>query len=107
MVKETVHDKLGIEKELLIERAHRVGKSNASTQNGKPKTRTIVAKFSSWKQKEKILKIAREKRLDGLFFYPDFSQRTLNRRADQVPQMLEARAQGLHPRSTHYQRQAT
>ena len=41
-----------------------VGKSNASIQNGKPTTRTIVVKCSSWKQKEKILKIACEKRVE-------------------------------------------
>lgn len=110
LVKETIRDKLGIQEELLIERAHRVGKSNASTQIGKPKTRKIVAKFRSWKQKEKILKIAREKRVDGLFS----SLISLSAHGISVQTRFhKCWRQGhresciLHARSTHYQRQPT
>ena len=53
IVKETINKELEISSE---ERAHCVG----IPQDGRP--RPMVARFSSWKQKEAILAIARKKR---------------------------------------------
>ena len=101
-VKEAIKNKLGIEDEIKIERAHRIGKR--STDDGKQQNswhgtrsngpRPIVAKIDSWKVKERIVKKAREVKPDGLKFYSDFSQRTLDRRRSQIPALQAARNQG-------------
>ena len=56
--------------------------------------RPIVAKIDSWKVKERIVKKAREVKTNGLKFYSDFSQRTLDRRRSQIPALQAARNQG-------------
>ena len=99
VVRNCVKDKLGMEDELLIERAHRVGKKRDDVGSTRPdgskvKPRAIVVKLQSWKQKEKVLKQARLKRPKGVEFYPDYATRTLERRRQQIPTMLEARRQG-------------
>ncbi len=103
-VKEAIKDKLGIEDEIKIERAHRIG--NRSNDDGRQRQRQrdgtrsnngprpIVAKIESWKVKENIVKKAREIKPDGLRFYSDFSQRTLDRRRSQIPALQAARSQG-------------
>ena len=97
-----IKEKLGIEDETAIERAHRVGKSHTpsrhvgsasqSQQRGSP--RLIVAKVKCWKMKENILKTARKRKPKGVQFMGDFAKRTLHRRASMIPDMLEARKQG-------------
>ena len=57
----------------------------------RPRPIGIVARISSWKTKERILKEARSKRPKGVLFLNDFSKRILDRRAEQIPQMLKAR----------------
>ena len=51
-----------------------------------------MAKIDSWKVKERIVKKARKVKPDGLKFYSDFSQRTLDRR---VPKFLLCRQQEI------------
>ena len=93
--------KLNIPGEVDIERAHRVGKKtkagrhlgNAS-QSREQKPRPIVAKISSWKVKENILRETRRKRPEDIMFLHDLSKRTLERRQELIPEMLEARKQG-------------
>ena len=63
---------------------------DASTYGPRP----IVAKFISWKQREKVLSSARQKRPEGVSFFPDLSQRTLQRHADQIPALIQARKEG-------------
>ena len=82
-------------------KAHRVGKKtkagrhlgNAS-QSREQKPRPKVAKISSWKVKENILREARRKRPEDITFLHDLSKRTLERRQELIPEMLEARKQG-------------
>ena len=95
-------NKLGIEDEIKIERTHRIGKR--STDDGKQRNswhascsngpRPTVAKIDSWNTKERIVKKAREVKPDGLKFYSDFSQRTLDRRRSKIPALQAARNQG-------------
>ena len=56
--------------------------------------RNIIVKLAKWKVKEKILKEARTIKPDGVKFLNDFSSRTLERCADKIPQLIEARQQG-------------
>ena len=62
IVTDFVKEKLGIEEDILIERAHRTGKiqRNDGTRNRK---RTIVVKFLNFKDKSRILHTYREKKL--------------------------------------------
>ena len=73
-------ERLGIEKEILIERverAHRTGKiqRNDGSRNRK---RTIVVKILSFKDKSRILHTYREKKLwkEKIFVSEDFSEET-------------------------------
>ena len=60
----------------------------------KNRPRPIIAKFTYWKQKEKVLHAARELKPEGVQFYPDFAKRTLQRRVSQIPKLLEERKKG-------------
>ena len=51
----------------------------------KSRPRPIIAKFTYWKQKEKVLRAAKELKLEGVQFYLGFAKRTLQRRASQIP----------------------
>ena len=113
VVKNLIKNKLGITEEVVIERAHRVGRkiknrahnhqvrrasasgddSSAQPNQRETMPRPIVAKIQSWKTKERIIREARIKRPKGVQFLNDFSKRTLERRASHIPEMLEAREQ--------------
>ena len=62
IITDFVKEKLGIEEDILIERAHRTGKiqRNDGTRNRK---RTIVVKFLNFKDKSRILHTYRKKKL--------------------------------------------
>lgn len=102
--KEAIAGNLGIKDEMIIERAHRVGRPgntrvrggrgmNGSNQrNDEP--RPIVVKFNNWKQKSKVIKAAQKIRPKGISFREDFSKRVLDRRAELVPQLISARQEG-------------
>lgn len=94
IVKDLVKEKLGIQEELQIERCHRVNHKPGSTRHDQNKPRHIVAKFVHWKQKEMIVKTAREKKPDGILFYNDYSANTLARRQAQLPLLDKMRKQG-------------
>ena len=70
-------EKLEIEEDILIERAHRTGniQRNDGTRNRK---RTIVVKFLNFKDKSRILHTYREKKLwkEKIFVNEDFSEKT-------------------------------
>ena len=70
-------EKLGIEEDILIERAHRMGKIQRNDGTRKRK-RTIVVKFLSFKDKSRILYTYREKKLwqEKIFVKEDFSKET-------------------------------
>ena len=106
MVKTLIKNKLRIQDEVVIERAHRVGKKAQPRPQSKkehgshvesastPRPRPIIAKIQSWKVKENILRIARKKKPKNVLFLNDFSQRTLEKRAENIPKMLEERKKG-------------
>ena len=94
IVKDLVKEKLGIQEELQIKRCHRVNHKPGSTGHDQNKPRHIVAKFVHWKQNEMIVKKAREKKPDGIFFYNDCSANTLARRQAQIPLLDKMRKQG-------------
>ena len=100
LVKQTIKNTLKIQDEVQIERAHRVGKPRPLSRKGKDGTkvkndpRSIVAKLTSWKQKEAILKAARKIQPKGVKLYQDLSSRTLERRAELIPDLLRIRKQG-------------
>ena len=100
-VKKLIKEKLGINEDVEIERAHRVGKRLKNHAPGrhlgstsKPTGRPIIVKFQSWKVKENVLKQARRKRPKDVQFLNDYAKRTLERRAERIPKMLEARRNG-------------
>ena len=70
-------EKLGIEEDILIERAHRMGKIQRNDGTRKRK-RTIVVKFLNFKDKSRILHTYREKKLwkEKIFINEDFSEET-------------------------------
>ena len=61
-----------------IERAHRTGASNA--KYGKDKPRTIMVKFTSFKDRELLLQKARQVKPRGIFVNEDYSSKTLMKR---------------------------
>ena len=87
-------------------RAHRVGKKVQPRPQSKkghgshvesastPRPCPIIAKIQSWKVKENILRTARKKKPKNVLFLTDFSQRTLEKRTENIPRMLEERKKG-------------
>ncbi len=97
ILKQSIKEKLKLDEDFEIERCHRVNRrtNNQSDRSDRPKEpRPIVAKFSKWKEKETVLRKAREIKPRGIRFLADLSSRTLQRRRAQVPQLIEARRQG-------------
>ena len=102
VVKDTLSDKLGITDNLEIERCHRVGNPNKSQRGNKNShfgsrnddPRPIVVKFLKWKDKEKVLQMARSQKPENVKFVADYAKRTLDRRREKVPQLIEARKKG-------------
>ena len=60
----------------------------------KRKPRPIIVKFQEWKTKEKVVRTARKMKPDGLMFYEDFAQRTLQRRRELIPELIRRRKKG-------------
>lgn len=98
IVKSLSHDKLGSSEDFQLERCHRVGnanKANSQQRNGgRNRTGPIVAKFLKWKEKESVLGLARTKKPEGIRLVQDLSGKTLARRKEKIPQLVEARAKG-------------
>ena len=96
-VKQVIKDKLGLTEDFEIDRCHRVGRSgNRQRRTGRQEDdpRPIVAKLVRWKDKERILKKAREVKPNGVKFLADLSKRTLDKREEQVPDLIAARKSG-------------
>ncbi|MCP4483312.1 MAG: hypothetical protein GY823_01945 [Flavobacteriaceae bacterium] len=96
-VKEVIKEKLGLSEEFEIDRCHRVGRnSNRQKRDGRQddEPRPIVAKLVRWKDKERILKKAREVKPDGIKFLTDLSKRTLAKRQEKIPALIAARKDG-------------
>lgn len=73
-----------------IERAHRTGKPR--TPGSRP--RPVVAKLASFKDREAILRRARDKKPKDIYFNEDFSARILETRRDQLPELKRQRDLG-------------
>ena len=56
-----------------------------------------MAKFQSWKVKEKVVKKAREIKLKSVKFVHDFSKRTMEKRSSHIQDMIAARKAGKVP----------
>ena len=95
---ECLKTKLEFNEPVEIERAHRTGTKHApgaTREDGSAfGPRTMVIKFKSWKQKEAVLRMARNKKPGGLYFHPDLAAITLQRCRSQVPEMLRGRKEG-------------
>ena len=72
-VKKAIKEKLNLADDFEIERCHRVKhKSENNARYGQPiGPRPVVAKMARWKDKEKIIKKAREVKPQGIRFVPD------------------------------------
>ena len=95
----TIKKKVDIEG-VKIERAHCMGKPHPSHRTNpdgsttKVPPRPIIARLSSWKQKEAILKAARELKPKEIRFYQDLSTRTLEKRAQKIPDLIAEKKRG-------------
>ena len=78
-VKDLIKERMGIDEELKIERAHRIGKKENR------KKRAIIFKLESWKQKEIILKKTNKLKNTGLYINEDFSDETMLIRKELFP----------------------
>ena len=79
IITDFVKEKLGIQEDILTERAHRTGKKQRNDGTGNRK-RTIVVKFLNFKDKSRILHTYREKKLwkEKNFVNENFSEETAN-----------------------------
>ena len=102
IVKNVIQNQLQLKEDIHIKRAHRVGKPRAlgshdrmvRDDEGSKFTKPIVAKVTFWKQKENVLHAARQKKLIGIKSVPDFAKRTLDRRAEKIPELIKQRKMG-------------
>ena len=99
LVKDAIKERLKIEDDLLIGRAHRVGKPrppyrHVGGSKVASKPRPIVARFQIWKEKEKLIKAARKTRPERVQFFEDFAKATLERRRQKLPELIKARKEG-------------
>ena len=102
IITDFVKEKLGIEEDILIERAHRTGKiqRNDGTRNRK---RTIIVKFLNFKDKSRILHTYREKKLwkEKIFVNEDFSEETASIRKGLLQKAKDLRSQNKVAKVVH------
>ena len=89
ILKDTLREQLGMNN-IKIERAHRIGTNTQST------CRTIIAKFTSYKTKERILKEARNQKPKDIWIYEDFSKETVKIRKELWEKVRELRSQNKY-----------
>ena len=71
-VKNLLVENLDFESAPEIERAHRTGRTGR--QDGTPKPRTVVCKFTIYKAKEAILKKVRRIKAEVLYIFEDLAE---------------------------------
>ena len=94
-VKDAIKEKLNIEVD--IERAHRVDRRRSGgikQHQAGAKSRVIVCRLSSWKQKEAVVRKARKEKAEGLFICENLSQMTLEKRKPQPEELKAAKQAG-------------
>ena len=84
-----LNDKMELPGDIKIKRAHRVG---TRRQAGNP--RSIVVKFLSYKDRERVMKERRKLKGTRVFVREDYSDRVAETRRQLYPDMLEARRNG-------------
>ena len=104
LVQNLIKDNLGSSKSFEIERCHRVGypgkrqsshdRSHLSQFGRSDEPRPIVAKYLRWKDKEEVLKLARQTKPESVRFVQYLSRRTLLSRKERIPELMEARKRG-------------
>ena len=82
-----------------IERARRVGRPRPKFHHiegtkVENKPRPIVVRFQLWKDKEIVVRAARRIRPEGMKFFEDFFKRTLDRRKENIPELIKKRKEG-------------
>ena len=87
-VRRIVKEKVGLEKEVEIERAHRVGQRNSE------KPRTIVAKFLRFTVRQDILRNCAKLKGTNIYVNEDLCEVSLNKRKEQLEELREARRSG-------------
>ena len=86
--------------DLNIERAHRIGKlpPQPSHQHDgskvKVRPKPIIVRFQLWKEKQMVVKKAHQLMPESIQFYEDYSKRTLERRKEMIPELVQARKRG-------------
>ena len=91
-VQTLIKDKLGIAKNIVIERAHRIKKNGNSDNPGKP--RIIVCRFLNYKDKTNILKNAKKLNGKNIFINEDFSHETMELRKELWEKVKKHRDEG-------------
>lgn len=85
-----IKNKLGVHlQDLDIERAHRIGKAMSGKQ------RPIVARFTNFKTKEKVITAARRKKITGFYVNEDYSEETRQVRRNLTELMKNKKSQGM------------
>ena len=97
--KQILKEKLNLDCEPEIERAHRVGPKPRTTAPNvadglRTRPRTIVCRLRDWKQKEGILRAARLTKPTGIFVNEDLAAETLDKRSKQLDKLKEAKRAG-------------
>lgn len=87
-VKDVLKEKLQIQQDVEIERAHRVGRS---TGRG---PRPVVVKFMRHKDKSSILQRAKMLKGSNIYINEDFTESVRRKRKELMPKLREARARG-------------
>ena len=78
-----------IQKDIKIEHAHSAGSASK-----KDEPRSVVVKFTHFKDRDLVLQKAREINSKGLFVNEEFSTRVVEKRKEELPRMKEERAKG-------------
>ena len=97
--KQILKEKLNLDCEPEIERAHRVGPKPRTTAPDmadglRTRPRTIVCRLRDWKQKEGILRAFRLTKPTGIFVNEDLAAETLDKRSKQLDKLKEAKRAG-------------
>ena len=93
-VKEILKEKLNLDEEPDIERAHRVGRRANATTGSVRRPRTIVVASAIGSKKNRSSEVEGESSPPGIFVNEDLALETLDKREEQRPKFEEARRNG-------------
>ena len=116
-----IRNQLQIKEDIHIERAHRVGKprplgshdgASDNDDADRPKfTKAYCRKVYFLETEGKSASCCKTEEAQGIKLFPDFAKRTLDRRAEKIPELIEQRKKGkiaylvVKDRPPDYQRQ--